>query len=113
MTFANRPERRHVVAVSDEYTCYLYGPFESSFQARKWAQRHVNDFAGRRVQVTPAQPIMPTRSWFVTFDLPDGSEHAEFQVDAVSEQDALTHAASLLAEEGEDPVRYQALVILA
>ena len=62
MTFADRPTRRHVVAVSNEYSCYLYGPFESSCQARKWAQRHANDFAGLRVHVTPAAPISPMQS---------------------------------------------------
>jgi hypothetical protein len=108
MTFANRPERRHVVAVSDDHNTYLYGPFESSFQARLWAQRHGNDFAGRRVHVTPAAPITPTRSWFVTFDNED--EHAEFMVEAMTEADAVTIACGLLIEEGENPTHYLAHV---
>ena len=53
------------------------------------------------------------RSYLVTFDSPDGEEHAEFQLDAANEAEALCEARKLLAEEGEDPTYHLSNVVLA
>ena len=48
------------VVTSNEYFCYVYGPFRSYKDACAWSEKHDADFAGMSIYIIPARPIMPS-----------------------------------------------------